>query len=145
MNSNRDVGFVIRTLSNLIKRKIDNSGAKKDVDSLTGTHGWVIGYLCHNMDHDVFQRDLEEKFSIRRSTATAILQLMVKNGLLTREPVAYDARLKKLVLTEKSMEINKMFITVVKQVEQQIVQGITAEELDAFFATAEKMKKNLEE
>ena len=102
------IGFDIRTLSILIKRYIDGSATKQYVDNLTGTHGWVIGYLYDNRDHDVYQRDLETQFSIRRSTATGILQLMEKNELILREPVESDARLKKLVLTEKALDIHKM-------------------------------------
>ena len=61
--------------------------------------GWIIGYLYQNRDKEVFQRDIQEQFSIRRSTVTGILQLMEKNGLITRSSVERDARLKKLELT----------------------------------------------
>ena len=71
---------------------------------------WVIGYLSEHEGKDVFQRDLEEEFSVRRSTATGILQLMEKNELITREPVSHDARLKKLVLTPKAIEIQKRLL-----------------------------------
>ena len=44
-------------------------------------HGYLIRYLYENRERDVFQRDLEKKFSISRSAVTATLQLMEKNGL----------------------------------------------------------------
>lgn len=138
------IGFEIRTLSNLIKRYVDNIAAKKYVDNITGMHSWVIGFLYHNRDRDVFQKDLEEEFSIRRSTATVILQLMEKNGLITRCKVAYDARLKKLQLTPKAMETQEMIIKEIEQLETRMTQGIPAEEMAAFFHTLEKIKKNIE-
>ena len=97
MKGERHVGGEIRVLSNLIKRCMDDGMPPET----TGMQGWIIGFLHRNEDRDMFQRDVEAEFNIRRSTATGILQLMEKNGFLLREPVAYDARLKKLVLTPR--------------------------------------------
>ena len=99
MKGERHVGGEIRMLSNLIKRCMDDGMPPET----TGMQGWIIGFLHRNEDRDMFQRDVEAEFNIRRSTATGILQLMEKNGFLLREPVAYDARLKKLVLTPKAL------------------------------------------
>ena len=138
------IGFDIRTLSILIKRYIDGSATKQYVDNLTGTHGWVIGYLYDNRDHDVYQRDLETQFSIRRSTATGILQLMEKNELILREPVESDARLKKLVLTEKALDIHKMVEEDRKRTEEQLTKGIDAQELAIFRKALKQMIRNME-
>ena len=53
---------------------------------------------------DLRQKDFEQQFNIRRSTASNILALIEKNGLIQRESVPYDARLKKIVLTDKAIE-----------------------------------------
>ena len=138
------IGFDIRTLSILNKRYIDGSATKQYVDNLTGTHGWVIGYLYDNRDHDVYQRDLETQFSIRRSTATGILQLMEKNELILREPVESDARLKKLVLTEKALDIHKMVEEDRKRTEEQLTKDIDAQELAIFRKALKQMIRNME-
>ena len=138
------IGFDIRTLSILIKRYIDGSATKQYVDNLTGTHGWVIGYLYDNRDHDVYQRDLETQFSIRRSTATGILQLMEKNELILREPVESDARLKKLVLTEKALDTHKMVEEDRKRTEEQLTKDIDAQELAIFRKVLKQMIRNME-
>ena len=138
------IGFDIRTLSILIKRYIDGSATKQYVDNLTGTHGWVIGYLYDNRDHDVYQRDLETQFSIRRSTATGILQLMEKNELILREPVESDARLKKLVLTDKALDIHKMVEEDRKRTEEQLTKDIDAQELAIFRKALKQMIRNME-
>jgi DNA-binding MarR family transcriptional regulator len=138
------VGHEIKTISNLIKRRFDNSKVISEVDKLTGVHGWYIGYLYHNRDKDIFQRDIEEEFSIRRSTATGILQLMEKNGLITREPVKYDARLKKLVLTPKAIAVHEEITNEIKKIEADLVKGLSEEEINIFLLLINKMKKNLE-
>lgn len=99
------VGMELHSLSNMNRRYMDNNSHKQMVESITGTNGWIIGYLDHNSDRDVFQKDLEEAFSITRSTVSKVVNLMVQKGLVERSPVEYDARLKKLTLTQKSLEL----------------------------------------
>ena len=106
MEYREDIGFQIRTLSHLVKRTVDQAAFDGVDDHPTGVQGWIIGYLYRNRDKEVFQRDIQEQFSIRRSTVTGILQLMEKNGLITRSSVEQDARLKKLELTPRAIELH---------------------------------------
>lgn len=145
MTHRNNIGFEIRTLSNLIKRRVQNSSAISESNKLTGMHGFIIGYLYENLDKkEIFQRDIEAEFSIRRSTATGILQLMEKNNLITREPVDYDARLKKLVLTSKAIAIHESVTKEINEIEAQLTKGLTEEEINIFVATLEKLKRNIE-
>lgn len=144
MDKKKSIGFEIKSLSNIIKRSIDKQIAENCDAGPSVTHGWIIGYIYDNMDKgDVFQRDLENKFNIRRSTATGILKLMEKNGLIVREPVGYDARLKKLVLTGRAIEIHESVVREINTIENTMRQGLSKEELNAFFVTIEKIKNNL--
>lgn len=138
------VGFELRTLSNLIKRHIDNLPSIKSVESVTGIHSWLIGYLYNHQDKDIYQKDIEDQFSIRRSTATAILQRMEKNGLIVRLPVEHDARLKKVQLTSKAIEIQRKIELEIAEFEKQLIEGISEEEIAYFYEITSKMKKNLE-
>jgi DNA-binding MarR family transcriptional regulator len=141
----RTIGHEIKILSNMMKRRVSRSQVIAESNKLTGMHGWVIGYLYHNQEKgDIFQRDLENEFTIRRSTATGILKLMEKNGLILREPVDYDARLKKLVLTPKAIAIHEKVSDEIDTIETELTVGINEEELQLFFQVLEKMKRNLE-
>lgn len=141
----KHLGFEIRILSNLIKRHIDNSAARAEVESVTGTNMWVIIYLVHHKDEEVFQKDLEQNFSVRRSTMSNILALMEKKELIIRESVPQDARLKKLVLTEKSLQLYEMMEKDREETESLITAGLTADEIRTFLSILNKMKKNFEE
>ena len=146
MDRREYIGFQIKSLSNIIKRRIDKQIADSCGEGSSVTHGWVIRYIYDNRDRgDVFQRDLEARFNIRRSTATGILKLMEKNGLIVREPVEYDARLKKLVLTSKAVELHESIAREIDAIEDSMRQGLTKEELEAFFSTIEKIKDNINE
>ena len=119
------------------------STTRSYVDSLTGTHGWVIRYLYENKDNDIFQRDIEKTFGVRRSTVTSMLQIMEKNGLITRGSVPYDSRLKKITPTEKALELHRRISDEIDAIEAELSAGLSEEEIAAFISTIEKIKKNL--
>ena len=143
MNTERHLGFEIRTLNNYVKRFVQGTKPEEFAES-TGVHGWAIRYFYENRDKDVFQRDFEARFSIRRSTATNMLKLMEKNGIIHRESVPYDARLKKIVLTDKAIEIHKNATKNIELIENTLKKGITEEELNSFYGVIDKIKANLE-
>ena len=127
-----------------VKRVLDNNSQKEYIDKLTGTHGWALGYLHRNRDRDIFQKDFEKEFDIRRSTASHILSLMEENGMITRESVPYDARLKKIVLTEKAMNIEEEVMQFFDKLEQEFERNITKEELEIFYSVLDKINDNIE-
>lgn len=140
VNDFRHVGAEVRSLSNLFRRRLDD-GMPPETTSM---QGWIIGFLYSNADRDLFQRDIEAEFNIRRSTATGILQLMEKNGLLVREPVDYDARLKKLTLTPKALAMHESVVARIRATEARVRQGLTQEQLDTFFDIMAQFRRNLE-
>ena len=140
MKGERHVGGEIRVLSNLIKRCMDDGMPPET----TGMQGWIIGFLHRNEDRDMFQRDVEAEFNIRRSTATGILQLMEKNGFLLREPVAYDARLKKLVLTERSRRLVQEMCQTGMTIDTRLLRGFSPDEVQTLYGFLDRMFRNLE-
>lgn len=145
INKEKMVGFEIKTVHNLLKRDFEKLLNNEKMKNITGVQKWVIGYLSEHEGEDVFQRDLEEEFSIRRSTATGILQLMEKNDLIVRVPVSYDARLKKLVLTQKALDIQYEINREIQAHDKKLRNGISEEELEVFFKVMNKIKRNLGE
>ncbi len=141
---NRRVGFELHRSSRIVKRYMDNDASKSYVEKITGTHGWVIGYLYNNRHRDIFQKDFEREFDIRRSTASKILSLMESNDLITRESVPYDARLKRIVLTEKALEVQSVVENAFAGMEEKIKEGISDGELEVFFRVLDKVNKNME-
>ena len=141
----KEIGFQLRTTSNLIRQRFEKMPSFNETQYLTGAHGWVIGYLYDNRHRDVYQRDFESEFKIRRSTITNMLKLMEKNGLVIREGVNGDARLKKISLTEKALHMQKRIAKDIERLEEKISAGMSDEEKENFFKTINKIKANLEE
>jgi len=140
----KTVGMELRSLNNLIKRYIENSQHFQYAKKITGTNGWIIAYLFENEGRDVFQRDLEERFTITRSTISKVLKLMEQKGLIQRLSVEEDARLKKIVLTDKAREIHQAVKEDLMSIEKCLMKDFTPEEKDQLFSFIDRMKVNME-
>ncbi len=139
------VGMQLRCLNNLIMRYMENSPVKKKMDQITGMNGWIIGYIASHPDENIYQKDFEKRFSITRSTASKVLTLMEKKGLVIRQSVPHDARLKKIVLTPKALEVHEMVQEDAAHFERTLTKDFSEEELDLLLSYLERMKKNMKE
>ena len=137
------IAFRIRSLNNQIKRLLERSAMMGNDANLTGLQYAILGFLSEkNGAEDVFQRDIEANFNIRRSTATGMLQLLEKNGFIYRISVPEDARLKKIMMTDKSKELDKIAHENIMKLQERLTRGIPEEELEQFFSTLKKISDN---
>ncbi len=137
-----DIGFRIRMLSNLINRRINQMIAEEET-SLTAHQSWILDYLTLHKDQEIMQRDIEKNFSIRRSTASHMLQLMEKNGYISRVPVPKDARMKKLVITEKGMEAQVRMNDRIRRFENMLQSDMPTQELEYLKLLLKKLENNI--
>ncbi len=145
MKERNDIGFKIRMLSNLIKRDVEKGKDELGINLPKGINGWAISYFYDNSGKDIFQKDFEAEFSIRRSTASNILKTMEQNGFIKRVSVESDARLKKIVLTEKAVNIHKAVLNNINKREERLKKGLTENEVNTFLKIADKLMANMEE
>ena len=143
----RDVGATIKRFGNCLEReakKAEQHLHKKGAD-ITRSQGAVLGFIyskyCQNIN--VYQKDIERAFDLRRPSATNILNRLEIKGYIKRIKESFDARTKRLELTRKGMD----FIGVVKEdvllFEKKIIEGISKKELDTLYSVIEKMTDNL--
>ena len=137
------IGFEIRRLDHMLARNIQACVKSAGLDEVTLMHGWIIRFLYANRDRDIFQKDVEQHVSIGRSTVTNIIQLMEKKGFVARQSVEHDARLKKVVLTEKGIQSHETMEALIESLDMSLVEGITDGELEVFYSVIEKLKENL--
>ena len=138
----KSIGLEIKKLTVLMKRNME-----KEIgcyDNLTGNHSYILGFLYVNSQKDIFQKDIEKVFSIRRSTATGILNIMEKNSLIERVACTEDSRMKKIVLTEKGKQIQKESFEKIKKFEKKLKANLTENELNQFFIILDKIRSNIE-
>ncbi len=140
----RHIGAAFKSIAHRIDRIMNNIPAIRDNGKLTSIQVWILNFLFRNEGKDMFQRDVEREFHIRRSTATEILTAMERNDLIRRERTDYDARLKKIVLTGYAAEIRKQLQTQMRRLEAALTDGFSDDEIRQFFAFVDRFKANLE-
>ena len=142
--TNRQLGFELKAANNMIRRKIDAIFAQKEGNEINGMQGPLLGYLYHkSRNGDVYQKDVEKEFRIRRSTATVMLQNLEQKGYIVRVSVPTDARLKQILLTNQGEDLYYEFRDHIQTMEKLLVQGMTEEEIDQLIFLLGKIKKNL--
>lgn len=129
----------VSKLSNKIRRKIDFFASGRE---FSGAQGRVLHFILAQ-NEDIFQKDIEEEYGLRPPTATELLKKMEKNGLISREAVPYDARLKKIIASEKAMRYREQVVEDLTGLDRELTRGLTPEEVETFFRIMEKMLKNL--
>lgn len=139
------IGGKIRRLANVIKRNTLNLDSVKELDEITQTNHYIMGFIHSRVDRgiEVYQKDIENEFGITRSTASTVISLMEKKGLIIRESVLEDARLKKLVLTEKGMELNNKVMRSLEEYDDKLLSGFSDEEINQLLIFLERIKNNL--
>lgn len=143
MPRERAVGAEIRILHNLMRRDAEQDEQFPKQNELTCIQQQVMGYLSRNRDRALFQRDVEQEFRIRRSTASALITSLEQKGYLLRKAVDYDARLKQLILTDRALVLADAVEQHIRQIEQRLMAGITPADLLAFFRVVDQLKNNL--
>jgi DNA-binding MarR family transcriptional regulator len=138
----KDCGAQINLLSRMLKRRLN--ATLQDL-GITAIQSRVMFYIMdHCLEGPVFQRDVEQVFSLSRSTATGILQQLERKGILLRESVEQDARLKSLVPTARAVELNEQVRACLRQTEALLTQGLSEGQVRLFIETAAAMARNLE-
>ncbi|MCM1468660.1 MAG: MarR family transcriptional regulator [Alistipes sp.] len=135
------IGFYVRELGNILKKRRECDGCK-DGFHLTMMQKWVLGYLVHHTDHDIYQKELEDNLNIGKSTLSEILRTMEKDGLVER---VSSGRCKKIVMTEKSTQIDKAIMRQIETTEEKLREGLSGEETDTFIRIIKKMIENVKE
>lgn len=141
----RHIGKKLRIFSNLIRRKVENELNQRGME-VSSSQARIIGFVYRQSQlRNVYQRDIEMEFDIRRSSVTNTLQLLEKNGYISRVSVDEDARLKKILLTEKGIGIHEVLRDSILEVEDELSNVYTTEELNELFYLLDKLYAVLED
>ena len=146
MKNKFKLGLHIDKINRIISRKIYAAVIRCIDGKITLSQAYVIDFISDtNESRDIFQKDIEKEFDLKRSSVSLMLNNMEKNDLIKRVPVAKDARLKKIVLTEKSIELSKKISDAIDSGENQLAKDITPEEIEVFYKILGKIRNNLDD
>jgi DNA-binding MarR family transcriptional regulator len=134
-------GRLVRMISHQLRRQ----NALPEGDSgLTSIQQHMLNFiLLETLHRDLYQKDIEEEFQIRKSTATGSLQLLEKKGLISRENDKNDARLKRIVPTKEAEALRPGLLKVINQREARLLAGIPKDELRICFKVLYQVLDNV--
>lgn len=136
-------GFYASRIFKEIERHIDNAISGYNI---TGKQARLLFYIDKKLKSgDVYQRDIEDVFCIRRSSVTSILQNLEKGGLITRTTDENDARLKKINLTKTGKKVLDLVAIEKDIIEKKIKSLISEEELKRLVKFADDILEALKD
>ena len=139
----KDFGGWISLLFHKLRKRVN---AEVQTLGLTGIQSHALHYiLVKSEEGPVYQRDVEGVFGVSRSTVTGMLQQMERDGLIRRDSVEGDGRLKCLIPTQKAIEMDERVRECLRRVNESLTQGLTPSQLDAFKEVAAQMAANQDE
>lgn len=138
------VGYKIRLIHNQIHKDMEaRCQANEEVFALTSMQRWTVGFMKEHENQEIYQRDIETEFQVSRATASNMLSLMERKGLIERLPVEHDARLKQLVLTEQGKALIERADSDMMEMEDRLLRGFSEEEARQFCGMLDKVIENL--
>ena len=141
----RKLGYSIKQMNHDFKGRLFREGLAEGIDEITLMHAWILGYLQHNEDRDIYQKTMEADLGMCRSAVTGLVQILEKKGYIVRESVPSDARLKPIRLTALGRSISLRVEDTLDHIENTMKGDISEEELDIFFKVPDKIRNNLQE
>lgn len=137
------IGFQTRVLMKNMRKAFEDIQYETFPDQTAVSHGWVVGYLYRHRDEEIYQKDLEKVCHMAPSSITAMVKSLEKSGLIRREAVAEDARLKRIVITEAGERFHDRTIENFNRLEAIAGEGISEKEMDRFFDILIRINRNL--
>ena len=130
------IGHALHVLDTTMRRYIDTYSHKKEHENLTGTNTWVIQFIA---DHNI-----ERRFGITRSTASKVVDMLVRNGFVERHTGETDARLRRLTLTAKSENLLADIRADHEAMEAVLTKGFTQNEKETMLTYLRRAKINVD-
>lgn len=139
-NLEKRAGKTLICLRNEMARAMEVLIGEEDLSRAQGSVLHFIFLL--GKKQNVYQKDIEQEFNIRRATASELLQKLENASYIIRLNDPDDKRLKRIEITKKGeMHVNKIQERIQKM-ETILCDQIQKEDLDVFFQVITQMYKN---
>lgn len=142
MKRSETIGYKIRLIHNQIHKTMEFK-RKQNEDDLTSMQRWTLGFLHEREGQAIYQRDIETAFSVSRATASNMLSVMERKGLIERCSVEHDARLKKLELTDRARELFAKAEQDMREMEDTLVAGMSEAEVEMLIKLLNQILTNV--
>ncbi|GAA0501275.1 transcriptional regulator SlyA [Tatumella terrea] len=106
---------------------------------------WVTLHNIHQLPPDQSQIQLAKAIGIEQPSLVRTLDQLEQKGLISRTPCADDRRAKRITLTEEAAPVIEQLERVINRSREDILSGISAEEIDLMVNVIARLEKNIVE
>jgi len=119
---------------------LESELARQGIHDIAPSHGDILYILDKKGSlhlHDITELSLKDK-----STITAVISRLEKNGYVTRILDSADKRLVNIQVTEKAKTIKPALARISEKMNSQLFEGLSAEEKTMLFNLMARVKHN---
>lgn len=109
---------------------------------LTSAQGHIMGYLSRQKEPPC-PRDIEEAFHLSHPTVSGLLSRLEQKGFIRQYPDPADRRCKRIYLEEKGLQCHDTMHRIIRENEDRLVQGFSAEEKEQFASYLQRAIANM--
>lgn len=132
----------IKDVDMLIVKKINSYEKKPDkINNFTQVR--ILFYLFNNRDIPVYQKNLGEALKLKKSSITEQLNYLEKEQFIKRIEDRSDKRKKQICCTRKTINQITKIENNFRNVNEEVVSGITNDELNALTNILDKIERKL--
>lgn len=107
-------------------------------------NSFILRFLSEHKDENIYQKDIEKFFELKKSTITSILNSLEDAGYIERKVEKDDGRLRRIVLTEKGFAMNEKVHNEFETLEENMSNLFSEDEYNNLIASLEKIRNYLE-
>lgn len=136
----RDAISLISKIREKVNRFIVAEMVKQGLDGIGTSHGDIIYALLQK--HRLTMADISARINKDKSTVTALVDKLVRLGLVTKERDQEDTRFVYVTLTEKGRELETVFEAISADMLEQFYRNISEQEQEALLSILMKINNN---
>ncbi len=103
----------------------------------------ILKYILDHKEEVVCGKDLENYLHVSKATISEVLMAMEKSAIIKRISIPDDARAKRIVLTDTSLERFQELEKNFQSINEELLHGVSKKELTCFLNVLQKMKNNI--
>lgn len=136
----RDIISLISKVRDCANKFIESEMESSGVEGLATSHGDILLSLLKS--EKLTMKELAEKIDKDKSTVTALVDKLIKQGYALKTRDTEDNRVVFVTLTEKGRALKPMFDEISQKLLSTVYEGISENEKEELIKTLIKIKNN---
>lgn len=140
---NNNGGYLINQIQKISSRKFNELLKEKNIDEFNGSQGVILYSLWNNKELTI--KEIGKITGLAKTSLTSMLDRMEEKGLIRRKDNSEDKRSIKIMLTDKTKELEKDYNDISNKMSNTFYKNFSDKEINEIENYLERIISNLEE